>query len=130
MKQIVEEWIRKAENDFITAQRGYRPKKFPDYDDTCFHSQQCVEKYMKALLQKHDIPFGKSHDLSVLLDLLLPCYPLWETYREGLNYLSSFAVNFRYPGYSADKATAKAALDICKRVRKAARMELGFENSK
>lgn len=45
----------------------YRARKAPNYDAVCFHSQQCVEKYLKALLQEYNIAFGKIHDLPVLL---------------------------------------------------------------
>jgi HEPN domain-containing protein len=31
-----------------------------------FHAQQAVEKTLKAFLSWHDIPFRKTHDLSVL----------------------------------------------------------------
>lgn len=31
-----------------------------------FHAQQAVEKTLKAFLSRHDIPFRKIHDLSVL----------------------------------------------------------------
>jgi HEPN domain-containing protein len=52
MKPLTREWIEKAEGDFATASREMRARKFPNYDAACFHSQQCVEKYFKALLQE------------------------------------------------------------------------------
>lgn len=36
-----------------------------------FHVQQCAEKYLKGRLQEEDIRFSKTHDLEILLDLLL-----------------------------------------------------------
>ena len=35
-----------------------------------FHLQQAAEKLLKALLTAHEIPFGRTHNLRVLLDLL------------------------------------------------------------
>ena len=63
----------------------------------------------------------------MLLDLLLPRQPLWEAWREELTALSAYAVNFRYPGESADKATAREAVAICKKIRGEVRRSLGLE---
>ena len=48
MKLITEEWVNKAEGDFATAQREIQVENMPNYDAVCFHSQQCLEKYLKA----------------------------------------------------------------------------------
>lgn len=66
MKAITKEWIRKAEEDYKVAIREYRAKPLFAYT-ICFHSQQCIEKYMKAVLQENEIPFEKIHDLEILL---------------------------------------------------------------
>jgi len=71
MKLLTREWIDKAEGDFATASREIRVRKFPNYDAVCFHAQQCAEKYLKALLQESEIPFGKTHHLVALLEILL-----------------------------------------------------------
>jgi HEPN domain-containing protein len=69
---ITREWVDKAVGDFATAERESQVKNDPSYDAVCFHAQQCAEKYLKARLQEANIFFGKTHDLSTLLDLLLP----------------------------------------------------------
>ena len=51
MNPIVEEWLKKAEGDWQTANRELRARKNPNYDAVCFHCQQCAEKYLKAYLQ-------------------------------------------------------------------------------
>jgi HEPN domain-containing protein len=129
LNPLTKEWIEKAEGDFATACREFRVRKSPNYDDVCFHSQQCIEKYLKAILQKFDIRFGKTHNLVELLEQFLSLRPLWEAYRKKLKFLSSFAVDFRYPGEKADKTTAKEALDICKYLRLEARKELELDSS-
>jgi HEPN domain-containing protein len=50
MNPLTVEWVDKAEGDMATAKRELRARKQPNYDATCFHAQQCVEKYLKALL--------------------------------------------------------------------------------
>jgi HEPN domain-containing protein len=126
MKPLTLEWIEKAEGDFISAQREFRAKKFPNYDAACFHSQQCAEKYLKARLQEAGIPFGKTHDLAVLLDSLLQVEPLWDSFRSQLRILTAFAIEFRYPGQSADKEMARQAISICKSIRSTVRIGFGL----
>ena len=76
MTTIVREWIEKADGDLVTASREYRARKKPNYEGVCFHAQQCIEKYLKAVLQKYGVPFQKTHDLSVLLTACTKYYPL------------------------------------------------------
>lgn len=127
MKPITLEWIQKAEGDFATAEREWRVREDPNYDAVCFHSQQCVEKYIKARLQKAETPFTKTHDLVMLLDLVKSIEPLWEPFRESFQRLTSYAVIYRYPGESADKGDAREAIQICREARQAIRISLGLE---
>jgi HEPN domain-containing protein len=127
MKPLTHEWVEKAEGDFITAAREYRARKSPNYDAACFHAQQCAEKYLKARLQEAEMPFGRTHNLTALLDLLLPIEPLWEMLRPQLRTLTIFAVDVRYPGESADKAEAREALNLCREVRRHVRSSLGLK---
>jgi HEPN domain-containing protein len=126
MKPITAEWAAKAEGDFATLERESRARKDPNYDGICFHAQQCAEKYLKARLTEAGVRFAKIHDLTALLELVLPIEPSWEAFREDLAYLSDFAVAFRYPGESADRASATSALKRCRSFRDAARKLLGI----
>lgn len=126
MNPLTREWIEKAEADFLSAQREFRARKRPNYDATCFFTQQSIEKYIKARLQEAEIAFGKTHDLVELLDLISPVEPLWEPYRPTFRPISAYAVSFRYPGESADKDEAAEALKICREFRKVARHSLGL----
>jgi len=129
MKQITAEWVAKAEGDYAIVGRELRARKNPSYDGACFHAQQCAEKYLKAALAEKAVAFGKTHDLGALLDDVLSFQPLWETYRADLVHLMSFAAAFRYPGESADRATARDAARRCRRFRAAARglLKLGAD---
>jgi HEPN domain-containing protein len=128
MKQITAEWVQKAEGDFGTAEREISAQLNPNYDAVCFHSQQCAEKYLKARLQEAGIRFGRTHDLSPLLDLAIPLEPAWESFRDGLDTLTTFAVDYRYPGELAGLAEAQRAIEICRLVRRAIRDSLGLES--
>ena len=127
MKPATKEWVEKAEGDFRTTGRELRARKFPNFDASCFHAQQCAEKYLKVRLQEAGIQFAKTHNLIVLLDLALAAEPLWEEFRPMLTRLNAFAVEFRYPGDIADKPTAKEALRFCSIIRERARSRLGLK---
>ena len=109
------------------VERECRARKFPNYDGACFHAQQCAEKYLKARLCEAGKSFARIHDLVALLDQVLTIEPLWEPLREDLAYLSDFAVNFRYPGESADRESALDSRRRCRNFRKAARQSLNLK---
>ena len=117
MKPAVREWIAKAEADFHIAQREYRARQRPNFDAACFFSQQCIEKYLKARILEAGFEVPRTHDLPVLLDVVLPVEPLWESARPRLETLTSYAVVFRYPGDSATRALAKTAIANARWVR-------------
>jgi len=127
MNPLVPEWVEKAEEDFTVAQRELRARKNPGYNAVCFHAQQCAEKYLKALLLEANIPFSKTHNLIMLLDLVLPLDPSWEIMRPELARLNGYSVHVRYPGESADKSIAREALASCREVRLRARSGLGLK---
>lgn len=83
---------------------------------------------MKARLQNANLALGKTHDLIVLLDLLLKIDPFWEEFRPLLRALNAFAVHFRYPGESADKVMATQALKYCRMIRLRMRENLGIRS--
>jgi HEPN domain-containing protein len=122
MKPLTLEWIDKAEGDFSTMERESRARKEPNYDAVCFHAQQCAEKYLKARLCDAGAAITKIHDLTALLDEVLPVEPLWEAHRKTLAYLGEFAVNVRYPGDKATKEDALEARKHCRAFRTAVRM--------
>ena len=100
MKPITSEWIAKAEGDFATAQREL------------------------SATQEANIPFPKTHDLADLLASALSIEPTWTSMTADLNALSAFAVEYRYPGESADLDEAKEAFQMCKNVRQVIRHAL------
>lgn len=114
----VVEWIAKAEQDYLTAEVMARKRNNPVPDVVGFHCQQCIEKYLKALLVLKRIDFPKTHDLIELLEIALKKEPLLGIYRTELRILNPFSVQFRYPGEGATLEDAKQALKAMKRVRK------------
>lgn len=126
MKPSTREWVKKAESDYQLALALSRRRKQLFHDQQCFHCQQSAEKYLKARLEEADIPPPKTHDLKLLLTLLVPMEPLWASLLAACASLSDFAVEFRYPGDTATARQAKEALRDAKAIRAEARAALGL----
>ena len=127
MKPLTREWVNKAEGDFATASREMRARNAPNYDAACFHAQQCIEKYLKALLQEAGVSFGRTHNLDSLVLPLLRSHPQWSALRPALRELSAYAVQTRYPGESSDKDMAQEAYSHCRKARAQFRVALKLE---
>ncbi|MFH0958378.1 MAG: HEPN domain-containing protein [Pseudomonadota bacterium] len=91
----------------------------------CFHAQQCVEKYIKALLIVHEIDFPKTHDIERLIQLLPPNISLPIAVPDQA-LLTTYAVTARYPGDDepVSRADARHAMTVIRKTRKA---ENGFD---
>ncbi len=90
-------WLRRAYSDLVIARAAL---DLPEaaLEDVCFHSQQCAEKSLKALLVSLRVRFPRTHVLEHLLDILC---------REGVDLpaeiseavrLTDYAVQIRHPG--------------------------------
>lgn len=119
-------WSAIAEEDLETAKIALRRKK-PLLRAVCFNSQQCAEKYLKALLVSRKQKFPKIHDLRDLAALCEQAGIIVPVDGDALERLSIFAVEVRYPGFAFDLSDAQAALATAKLVRQFARKILGLK---
>ena len=122
------EWAEYAEEDLIIAKSALRRSK-PLTIGSCFHSQQCAEKYFKAIMVAQDIEFPKTHDLLILNTLCTGAGIFTGFTKEELGRLSGYAIRTRYPGNQPTLEEAKDALEIAKNIRKFARALLGLMKS-
>jgi len=127
MNEELSEWVGKAEGDYFSALREYRARKHVNNDSACFHAQQCVEKYLKAVLVSRGISFGKTHDLLPLLTECLPEHPSWESWGDDVEWLTQYSVLFRYPGETATRGDARKAIRIVKALRTGLRSALSLD---
>lgn len=117
MNPLTLEWIAKAEGDYATDSREFRVRMAPNYDAVCFHCQQTAEKYLKAWLQENAQDIPKTHDLLELLALCIKSDPSLVVLQDLLNILEAYAIQYRYPGYAAEKPEAKAAMHAASLIR-------------
>jgi len=124
MNPLTIEWVNKAEADLLTARREFRTRKSPNYDAVCFHAQQAVEKFLKAILQEKSLPIPRSHSLIEILVLISKKDTNIILLQPEVNILEGYAVNFRYPGFTAEKVEAKQALYAAERISTILRSKL------
>lgn len=119
---VAREWMLRAEEDLRAAAHLLKLRDPCPTATVGFHAQQCVEKYLKALLVMKGIQFPKTHDLEQLVGLLpldvsvpLPV-PMQRT-------LTTYGTMTRYPGeYEPVTVTeSRQALTAARRVRRALR---------
>lgn len=126
--QLVRQWVEKAEEDFRTAEYTLTMPANCPCATVCFHSQQCVEKYVKALLVWRAIDFPRIHDIGELAALLPDdlSLPLTAEEQEGL---TDYAVVSRYPGDQEPISLEEAqqAVRLARKVRRALRRHLPKE---
>jgi HEPN domain-containing protein len=102
IRRLVAQWIEKAALDFDTVVRLAGEERFRNI--TVFHAQQAAEKYLKALLTRHQIEFPKTHVIRRLLILLHAVDPIMSQALDEANWLSPFGAEIRYPGDLPDTA--------------------------
>jgi HEPN domain-containing protein len=121
MSELRDEWVGKAEEDVAVAVWA---SGAGHYDAACFHGQQAVEKYLKALLVAQGKDFPKMHALRTLFDLTGISEA--EGDLDELRWLTREAAEVRYPGESATREDAERAVKIMKRWRARLRDALGL----
>ena len=122
----VEDWLKKAEDSYISALDLAERRRNSVPDVVCNQCQQCAEKYVKALLARHQIEFPKTHDLRELEDLLIGVEPDVRLIDDYLHALNPYGIDIRYPGFHATMAETKEAIKAMKAVRRFARAKLGL----
>ena len=93
----VRRWVQKAENDFRNAEYVLTLKVDCPFDTVSYHCQQCVEKYLKALLILRNVDFPRTHGLVVLFNLLQEVETLTVKVQD-VQPLNRYSIESRYPG--------------------------------
>jgi HEPN domain-containing protein len=122
---VVREWIVKADHDLTAAAHILKLGKAAPTETVGFHAQQCVEKYLKAILVYRSIPFAKTHEIGALLALVPSKFrpAVDETMQDRL---TKYATTTRYPesGPDISLTAARKAVALARRVRREVRRKL------
>ena len=94
---LVRQWIAKAEQDLAAAEVLLKSETGL-HAVVAFHAQQTVEKFLKAILVRHQIYFPKTHDIGRILDLVASREPATALALQDSAQLTPFGADVRYPG--------------------------------
>jgi HEPN domain-containing protein len=122
---VAHQWVAKAESDLRNAAHTVKLKTDCPTDTVCFHVQQCVEKYLKALLVLNGIDFSRTHQISMLWTLV-PAQVRPALTQTEQDRLTEYAVTTRYPGdYDPiSREEAQDAVRLARRLRNEVRRRL------
>ena len=115
--RLLAEWLRKAEDDvqvvelLLASETGLA-------NPVVFHAQQAVEKYLKAYLTWHQVPFPNTHDIERLLVLVESNDQKLADTLADTTVLTMYGVEARYPG-DMEAATDEEARDAVALMHKA-----------
>jgi HEPN domain-containing protein len=111
---LLAQWIEKADADLEVAQRmaAEAAGNLRIREIVGFHCQQAAEKYLKALLTRHQIEFPKSHDIRTLLALVRGVDAQAAETMNRAQWLTPFGVEIRYPGDAAEMLPGEEAKAI------------------
>lgn len=68
MKKITEEWLNAARDDLRVADKILSDETLTRM--VAFHSQQCIEKALKAVMEEYNMQLVKIHNLQRLLEIV------------------------------------------------------------
>ena len=107
------EWLRRAKEDLDAAALVLTVPS-PLIRTALFHSQQAVEKAMKAFLTWHDAAFREVHNLEELGESCIRLDSTLASSVTRVTVLTKYAVRFRYPGapYEPDVEEAQESLGL------------------
>jgi len=117
--KIIEEWLKKADEDFQFAVSVIDVSNF--YAQICFHFHQAVEKYLKAFIIDREVEFKRIHDLPILLKSCMECDNTLEELMDACKFLNRFYIDARYPVHwpsDYDKEEAMLAQNAAALVKK------------
>jgi HEPN domain-containing protein len=110
-------WLDRARQDLRAAEVDLGVGQ-PLLGDAAFHSQQAVEKALKAFLTRHDQRFRPTHDIGELALACLEHEPSLKPLLREAVPLTEYAWRFRYPGevFEPERREVEDAYSLARRV--------------
>jgi HEPN domain-containing protein len=114
METEYKNWLEIATSDLLTAKLLIGQKDILPAISV-YHSHQCVEKALKAVLIAKKLPNPKIHNLNYLLNQATIVFPTLKQYEDACAVLNESLPKLRYP--TGDRFTKEDAQD-CYRIAK------------
>ena len=118
VRDFVRQWLDKAGKD-LEAAEVLLAGEMKDYESAAFHAQQAAEKFLKALLVRHQVVFPKSHEIRLLRGLVARVDRALADEVSAADALTPYGVEFRYPGdmEPVSRERAEGAVRLAEQVR-------------
>ncbi|MFA6126158.1 MAG: HEPN domain-containing protein [Bacteroidales bacterium] len=111
MKQLTREWLNAAGDDLIAIESLIDNPILTNI--VAFHSQQAIEKSMKAVIEEFGVPFRKTHNLQTLF-LKIEGIVSFSVNELIISELDRLYLDARYPGDFGLMPEGKPTLDEAK----------------
>ena len=114
---LAKEWLRYAKSDLNTARHMFNDVHPKETEISCYHTQQCAEKSLKAYLiaKERDLPY--IHDLVELVRLCTAIESSFLTIQPYCVSLNPYGVQVRYPNELAvDDSITGQAINYAERI--------------
>ena len=109
---LAKDWLRYAQSDLNTATHMFHNIHPKETEISCYHSQQCAEKALKAYLISKETTPPYTHDLLELNNLCIAQEPGFSSLHSSCVSLNPYGVAVRYLNELAvDDTIAKLAVD-------------------
>lgn len=125
-RKLIEEWFSKADHDIFSAEVIFAAQPII-FDSVAFHCQQAVEKYLKSYCIFLEILPPKSHNLQLLLNIILDYDTSFEELK-FVNVLTPYAVAIRYADHANvfDSEVAASYITTAIKVKDFVRNKIGI----
>lgn len=111
MKFITSEWLKSADDDINTIKAIIDDESLTHI--VAFHSQQCIEKSFKAMVDEFELASQKIHNLITLNETISSVYQ-FDFDEDKLGLLNKLYLDSRYPGDLGLLPNGKPSIEVAK----------------
>ena len=115
---VLKQWVRIAEDDLLAAAGTLKlGGKYPAYA-VCFHAQECVQKYLKAILVMRRLRVPKTDNLANILAMFpRTCHPPLNAEEQKRHARYTMAILYPSKAPPPSLTDARDAVKVARRVR-------------
>ncbi len=118
MKFITGEWLKSADDDLNTIKAIIDDESLTHI--VALHSQQCIEKSFKAMVDEFELASQKIHNLITLNETISSIYQ-FDFDEDKLGLLNKLYLDSRYPGDLGLLPNGKPSIEVAKGFQKLAK---------
>jgi len=114
---LAKEWLQYAKSDLNTSKHMFNDVHPKETEISCYHSQQCAEKSLKAFLIAKETNPPYIHDLIEIVRLCTTLEASFSTIKQYCVSLNPYGVQVRYPNELAiDDNITRQAINYAEKI--------------